>query len=131
MPKPRLCIWANNMAAGNYVVPQRGDVVDVIDTDRYPGREVLGHPNWRVVDVDVQVDDPIRYMAWLIEPDDAPEGFLRWFRKQTIDLDALESAASKELGRPLAVDDVIVTGPGNIKALTKVKLSLPDPRVIR
>jgi hypothetical protein len=131
VPKPRLCIWASTRNAGNVVAAQRGDVVDVLDTLRHPGREVLGHPDWRIVDVDIQVDNPLRAMAWLIAPDDAPEGYLRWFRRQTVDLDALERATERRMGRSLAADDILSVTHGALTALAKVKLSLPDPRIIR
>lgn len=131
MPKPRLCIWASDRHKGNLVRPQRGDVVDVIDSARHPGLEVLGNAEWRIVDVDIQVDDPASYMGWLIATDDAVEGFLSWFRRESVDLDALERLAVQNMGRELAADDIINTGPGNIKAISKTKLSLPDPRIIR
>jgi hypothetical protein len=83
------------------------------------------------VDVDIQVDNPLRAMAWLIAPDDAPEGYLRWFRRQTVDLDALERATERRMGRSLAADDILSVTPGALTALAKVKLSLPDPRIIR
>lgn len=131
VPKPRLCIWAGNRHQGNHVRPQRGDVVDVLDTTRHPGREVLGHVEWRIVDVDLQVDDPVRAMSWLIAGDDAPEGYLRWFRRHTLDLDYLERIAASRLGRSLAADDILTVSPEALRALAKIKLALPDPRIIR
>jgi hypothetical protein len=131
MPKPRLCVWAGDRHKGNHVRPQRGDVVEVLDTMRHPGREVWGHREWRIVDVDLQVDDPVRAMGWLTANDDALEGYLRWFRRHTIDLDYLERIEARRLGRPLAADDILFVSPDALRALAKVKLSLPDPRIIR
>ena len=131
MPKPRLCVWASDRHKGNYGRPQRGDVVDVIDTTRHPGREVLGHREWRIVDVDIQVDDPLRAMAWLVAADDALEGYLAWFRRHTIDLDYIERIEALRRGRPLAADDILMVTPEALRALAKIKLALPDPRIIR
>ncbi len=133
MPKPRLCVWASNWNQGGaaLVRPQRGDVVDVIDTERHPGNEVLGHPNWRIVDVDLQVDDPAQAMAWLTARDDAPDGYLRRFRRHTVDLDYLEGIEARRLGRALASDDILTVSPEALRAIAKIKLALPDPRIIR
>jgi hypothetical protein len=92
---------------------------------------VLGHPEWRIIDVDIQVDDPVRAMAWLIVEDDAPEGYLHWFRRHTVDLDYLERSEARRLGRPLAHDDILTVSPVALRALAKVKLAMPDPRIIR
>jgi hypothetical protein len=124
VPKPRLCVWASTRNTGLPGRPQRGDVIDILDTTQHPGRSVYGHPDFRIVDVNMQCDNPKRELAKWIARDDAPEGFLSWHRKFTLDLDAIERAER----RRLAVDDVIVTLPGNL--LVKPKLMLPDPRII-
>ncbi len=131
VPKPRLCVWASDRHKGLPARPQRGDVVDVIDSERHPGRQVLGHPEWRIVDVDIQVDDPVRAMAWLIATDSAPEGWLGWFRRHTLNLDALEHAVERRMGRKLAVDDILSVTPEALRELASIKLALPDPRIIR
>jgi hypothetical protein len=130
MPKPRLCVWASDRHQGNHVRPQRGDVVDVLDTTQRTGKEVWGNREWRIVDVDAQMDNPTRALAWLTARDDAPPGYLRWFRRQTLDLDYLERIEALRLGRPLAADDILTVPAEALRALAKVKLALPDPRVI-
>jgi hypothetical protein len=106
-------------------------VVDVLDTTRHPGNEVLGHHEWRIVDVDLQVDDPVRAMSWLTVMDDAPEGYRRWFRRHTIDLDYLERVEALRLKRPLAADDILTVSPEAVRALARIKIALPDPRIVR
>ncbi len=131
MPKPRLCIWASTRHAGHPTKPQRGDVVDVLDTTKHPGRQVLGHHEWRIVDVDIQVDTPRKALSWLMASDNVPEGYIGWFRRETIDLDLLERLTERRLGRPLAADDILSVTPEALQALAKTRLAVRDPRIIR
>ena len=131
MAKPLLFVWAGERHKGNHQRPQRGDVVSIHPDTVYPGSSILGNPEWRLIEVDIQVDDPIQALFWLTAFDDAPEGFLRWFRRHTLDLDALERAVERRIARILAADDRLSVTPDALRELVSIKLALPDPRIIR
>ncbi len=131
MPKPRLLVYASYANKDNLQRPQRGDVISVYDTDTHPGRRVYGNPQWRIIDVDIQVDNPLRAMAWLIAGDDAIVGYQKWYRRQTLNLDKIEKEEEKSLGRSLASDDIIIISLDKITSNAKIKLTLPHPRIIR
>lgn len=130
----RLVVWAGTRHEGNDERPQRGDVVEILSTDQHPGNAVLGNPEWRIIDLPPSVT--LNQVESLIASDRYPADGKTvvpkaWFRRQKIDLDALNLAAAVKLGRALRDDDVVQASRAEVMALVVTKPPRPNPQVIR